>query len=101
MHHARPTAKSLLPVGMMAIESYGFSSIDERLKAEKRAKNELHNAKMSGRFIPAKERKRLEDKAGIGGNVDQITAANTPERNAPCPCGSGKKYKKCCALQTV
>lgn len=21
------------------------------------------------------------------------------ERNAPCPCGSGKKYKKCCALK--
>ena len=21
-----------------------------------------------------------------------------PERNAPCPCGSGKKYKKCCGL---
>ena len=20
-----------------------------------------------------------------------------PERNSPCPCGSGKKYKKCCA----
>lgn len=20
------------------------------------------------------------------------------DRNAPCPCGSGKKYKKCCAL---
>ncbi|HEY5682465.1 MAG TPA: SEC-C metal-binding domain-containing protein, partial [Sulfuricaulis sp.] len=19
-----------------------------------------------------------------------------PERNDPCPCGSGKKYKKCC-----
>ncbi|MDH3723790.1 MAG: SEC-C metal-binding domain-containing protein, partial [Desulfobacteraceae bacterium] len=19
-------------------------------------------------------------------------------RNAPCPCGSGKKYKKCCGL---
>lgn len=19
-----------------------------------------------------------------------------PERNSPCPCGSGKKYKKCC-----
>ncbi len=19
-------------------------------------------------------------------------------RNAPCPCGSGKKYKKCCAI---
>jgi len=21
-----------------------------------------------------------------------------PERNEPCPCGSGRKYKKCCAL---
>ena len=21
---------------------------------------------------------------------------NRPERNSPCPCGSGKKYKKCC-----
>ena len=22
-----------------------------------------------------------------------------PERNGPCPCGSGKKYKKCCLAQ--
>jgi tetratricopeptide (TPR) repeat protein len=22
---------------------------------------------------------------------------NSPSRNAPCPCGSGKKYKRCCA----
>jgi SWIM/SEC-C metal-binding protein len=22
-------------------------------------------------------------------------------RNAPCPCGSGKKHKKCCGRQTV
>jgi hypothetical protein len=21
-------------------------------------------------------------------------------RNAPCPCGSGKKYKRCCALKS-
>lgn len=24
------------------------------------------------------------------------TVAAVPERNAPCPCGSGRKYKKCC-----
>jgi Fe-S-cluster containining protein len=24
-----------------------------------------------------------------------------PERNAPCPCGSGKKYKKCCSLTST
>lgn len=24
------------------------------------------------------------------------SAASPPTRNAPCPCGSGKKYKRCC-----
>ncbi len=24
---------------------------------------------------------------------------NKPSRNDPCPCGSGKKYKKCCELK--
>ncbi|HLE86121.1 MAG TPA: SEC-C metal-binding domain-containing protein, partial [Candidatus Brocadiaceae bacterium] len=24
--------------------------------------------------------------------------SNKVERNAPCPCGSGKKFKKCCGL---
>jgi hypothetical protein len=25
--------------------------------------------------------------------------SNHPGRNEPCPCGSGKKYKHCCALK--
>ncbi|MBO5305944.1 MAG: SEC-C domain-containing protein [Clostridia bacterium] len=25
-------------------------------------------------------------------------ASEKIDRNAPCPCGSGKKYKKCCGL---
>ncbi|MHC4698064.1 MAG: SEC-C metal-binding domain-containing protein [Planctomycetota bacterium] len=28
--------------------------------------------------------------------VEPIQADAKPERNDPCPCGSGKKYKKCC-----
>jgi hypothetical protein len=27
------------------------------------------------------------------------TRTATPGRNAPCPCGSGKKFKRCCALR--
>ena len=27
-----------------------------------------------------------------------ITVQRKPERNALCPCGSGKKYKKCCGF---
>jgi uncharacterized protein len=29
-------------------------------------------------------------------NPDPIRASNSPGRNDPCPCGSGKKYKRCC-----
>ena len=32
-------------------------------------------------------RKRNEEKRAVSTKID---------RNAPCPCGSGKKYKKCC-----
>ena len=28
--------------------------------------------------------------------VDPLSAEAAPGRNDPCPCGSGKKYKKCC-----
>ncbi len=27
---------------------------------------------------------------------EPVRRAATPERNEPCPCGSGRKYKKCC-----
>lgn len=29
--------------------------------------------------------------------IKQAAKPDTPARNAPCPCGSGKKYKRCCA----
>jgi SWIM/SEC-C metal-binding protein len=28
--------------------------------------------------------------------TDTLKVAKTPNRNEPCSCGSGKKYKKCC-----
>lgn len=27
--------------------------------------------------------------------------SDTPSRNQPCPCGSGKKYKRCCAIKPL
>ncbi len=44
-----------------------------------------------------------EEEDDDGGDYDEepvvpaTRAAPTVGRNAPCPCGSGKKYKKCCA----
>jgi uncharacterized protein YecA (UPF0149 family) len=36
---------------------------------------------------------RVKAEPGAGG------AARTVGRNDPCPCGSGKKYKKCCMIK--
>ena len=59
---------------------------------------------------PISYRERLEIIGSLPGmladlqhhRIDALTSreplrrAATPERNDPCPCGSGKKYKKCC-----
>ncbi len=33
------------------------------------------------------------------GKATTYVASREPDRNDPCPCGSGKKYKKCCMLK--
>ena len=41
----------------------------------------------------------LQDEEDLIANtpkVEPIKADGKPKRNDPCPCGSGKKYKKCC-----
>ena len=37
-----------------------------------------------------------EDEGPLPPPVEPIHAEKTVGRNDPCPCGSGKKYKKCC-----
>jgi uncharacterized protein len=32
---------------------------------------------------------------------NQVVKASVPERNDPCPCGSGKKFKNCCMGKTL
>jgi preprotein translocase subunit SecA len=52
------------------------------------------------RNIVRKKEREMEQLQFVGG--DSSTTAKAPVRNAkvgrndPCPCGSGKKYKKCC-----
>jgi uncharacterized protein len=59
---------------------------------------------------PVSYRERLEIIASLPGmladlhhqRIESLTPREpirreaTPDRNEPCPCGSGKKYKKCC-----
>lgn len=63
-------------------------------------------AEKKRREIAAEERKYKEatakqEEEKTGNN--EITRRNNPVvgMNDPCPCGSGKKYKNCCALHTI
>jgi yecA family protein len=38
----------------------------------------------------------LDRQKAAGGAAPATGPAEKPGRNGPCPCGSGKKYKKCC-----
>jgi preprotein translocase subunit SecA len=60
------------------------TSVDDLEEAfQRRKRRELEQARMagSGEYQPVQQVVRGGDKIG---------------RNDPCPCGSGKKYKKCC-----
>jgi len=39
---------------------------------------------------------KQEAAATVPAKVEQATVASTVGRNDPCPCGSKKKFKKCC-----
>jgi preprotein translocase subunit SecA len=47
-----------------------------------------------------KKRRELDQARMAGGDargaVEQVVRGDKVGRNDPCPCGSGKKYKKCC-----
>ena len=53
----------------------------------------LYNLPMWDNIFPQEER----DKMIKDYNRSKIAISNKVGRNEPCPCGSGKKYKKCCA----
>lgn len=44
-------------------------------------------------ILTAERRKEITREQRLSGTVIK---AKEPGRNEPCPCGSGKKYKKCC-----
>ena len=68
----------------------------EKEKAEKKATKKLALASMgqSG-FMSGKERNSIKEQLGSH-PVELLTSAKKINRNAPCNCGSGVKYKKCC-----
>lgn len=53
----------------------------------------LYNLPQWDSILEAERRKEITKKQRLSGTVIK---PKEPGRNDPCPCGSGKKYKKCC-----
>jgi len=41
-----------------------------------------------------------DDESGNGAQGTAVAVSDKIPRNAPCPCGSGRKYKKCHGMGT-
>lgn len=50
--------------------------------------------------VPDSAHARAEYAAHLAAKADPSVIAWPPSRNEPCWCGSGRKYKKCCAAPT-
>jgi uncharacterized protein YecA (UPF0149 family) len=67
--------------------------LSERYR-KKQQNKDLDRRRLSG--MTADEIEAEEELLENSEKAEQIQADQTPGRNDPCPCGSGKKYKKCC-----
>ena len=78
------------------------SSIVLRARTPERAAELLDLCRSRGlRAIVGIEPDREEDISDLSRSLsttaDPFSIRFEPTRNAPCPCGSGRKYKNCCA----
>jgi preprotein translocase subunit SecA len=86
------------PIVVFKNEAYEiFELMQERIQDE--VCEYAFKARISQQPTPTKKPKRT-GVAGVGrlptvGESDELRGPKVG-RNAPCPCGSGKKYKKCC-----
>ena len=69
-----------------------FSLFEDLLK---KLKQDYINVIMNLKFVETSNSKSMENSREKK-SIDQIN--KKVKRNEPCPCGSGKKYKKCCGI---
>ena len=69
----------------------------EQRKAEVAALATEHALYADIEIIEAgEEQENIAELMALVNRTDTVTVSKTPNRNEPCSCGSGKKYKKCC-----
>ena len=94
----------VLPFPTEEEEEEAERQAEERSQAEAAAEQQRREAAKNSmedftRNIQRKKERELQDLQMVGGDGSsgpkQVTVGQKVGRNDPCPCGSGKKYKKC------
>ena len=119
---ATPSAEQAAPKQEEASKTSKKESLEERIDREMQAlpsfiKNKIKDPSIKQKFVELAKRmekdgvdmnspkamkkwvkdheKELKEEQQ-GGKVETVVKGDEPGRNDLCPCGSGKKYKKCC-----
>jgi SWIM/SEC-C metal-binding protein len=76
-----------------------------RVQTQARAEEVVSTCERYGwQVIVGLEPDRDEDVSDVERLLHPLEPAKAPSiagRNDPCPCGSGRKYKKCCGMNTT
>ncbi len=77
-----------------------FADMTERIKREvlTRVYRIQIRSEEEAERVSRHRQTRLSYNRGDGGDRTPVRKTGKIGRNAPCPCGSGKKYKKCCGV---
>lgn len=110
--HDSASEKAQLDTAMLSkreVDWHGLEILDSRQQGDK-ARVEFRAHFSAPAPAPAgqpavreclQERSRFIRESGrwfyLSGTLVPASASSTPSRNGPCSCGSGKKYKRCCA----
>ncbi len=119
---ATPSAEQAAPKQEESAKTSKKESLEERIDREMQAlpsfiKNKIKDPSIKQKFVELAKRmekdgvdmnspkamkkwvkdheKELKEEQQ-GGKVETVVKGDEPGRNDLCPCGSGKKYKKCC-----
>jgi uncharacterized protein len=76
-------------------------SYDKPVSPELREKLVIGAAAAVTRIYRYFQERRFMGRYGTGNSTTNQRATTKVGRNEPCPCGSGKKYKQCCARITL
>lgn len=81
----------------LANRNEALQALSDDCKDAKQGKDklnpEVYHLRLARAFFPELARRNEKQRFQVVPNTSEKTG-----RNEPCPCGSGKKYKKCCGL---